>query len=181
MSNTSAALVSLQYCLKSLHVVEYELVYSSFNVNSRKPKTINRLLTASLYLWISDWNWNVEHNSGGSKLLNDLYINIARWKFGVIWQPEDYVIILLYLPNRSHIFHKSYISHNKSYISHNKSYISHNKSYISHKFYTLKQKYFCPDRHAITFRSPVRRSNHWATRTQMAERRLYFDVGHFHC
>ena len=174
MFNTSAALVSLQYCLKSLHVVEYELVYSSFNVNSRRPKTINRLLTASLYLWISDWNWNVEHNSGGSKLLNDLYINIARWKFGVIWQPEDYVIILLYLPNRSHIFHKSYISHNKSYIS-------HNKSYISHKFYTLKQKYFCPDRHAITFRSPVRRSNHWATRTQMAERRLYFDVGHFHC
>ena len=34
-----------------------------------------------------------------------------------------------------------------------------------------------------TFRSPVRRSNHWAIRTQMAKRtcRLYFDVGHFHC
>ena len=32
-----------------------------------------------------------------------------------------------------------------------------------------------------TFRSPVRRSNHSAIRTQMAEHRLYFDVGHFQC
>ena len=29
---------------------------------------------------------------------------------------------------------------------------------------------------SITFRSPVRRSNHWAIRTQMTERRFYFDV-----
>ena len=32
-----------------------------------------------------------------------------------------------------------------------------------------------------TIWSLVRRSNHWAIRTQMAERKLYFDVGHFHC